>query len=121
MLHDVRLALRGFRQSPVFAAVAVLSLTLAIGANVAILGLLHALVWRPLPVRDPGPLVEVAAVAPNSTYEGGLTFPLYRAFVQRQQVFSSVIAWSGNSVLELDTDSRQSRGAVWFVGGTFYS
>jgi hypothetical protein len=117
VLTDVRLALRGFRKSPVFAAVAIVSLTLAIGANTAILGLLNALVWRELPVRDPAQLVQIASRAPNSIYETGLTFPMYRELLQRQQTFSAVLAWSDTNVLAIDIDQRQTRGAIRYIGG----
>jgi predicted permease len=123
MLTDVRLALRGFRKSPVFAAVAILSLTLAIGANTAILGLLNALVWRDVPVRDPAQLVQIASQAPNSIYESGLTFPMYRDFLRKQQIFSAVLAWSDTNVLAIEPDPQQSQqqthGVIRYVGGTF--
>jgi predicted permease len=57
LLQDLRYAARSFRRSPGFAVLVVLSLGLGIGANVAIFGLIDAVVLRPLPVRAPGELV----------------------------------------------------------------
>lgn len=51
--RDVRYAARALRKSPGFAAVAILSLTLGIGANAALFSLADTLLWKPLPVRDP--------------------------------------------------------------------
>jgi hypothetical protein len=50
---DLRFELRGLRRRPGFAALVVLSLALGIGAKAAIFSVLHALLLRPLPVREP--------------------------------------------------------------------
>ena len=59
LAQDLRYGLRGFRRSPVFAATAVLSLALGIGATTAIFSIFNTLVLRPLPVRDPATLFQV--------------------------------------------------------------
>jgi hypothetical protein len=59
LIQDVRYGLRGFRRNPGFAATAVLSLALGIGANTAIFRLFDALLFRPLPVKSPEELVLV--------------------------------------------------------------
>ena len=56
--------MRSFWKAPVFTIGAILTLTLAIGANTAIFSILNALVLRDLPVREPSSLISLARVTP---------------------------------------------------------
>src|SRR3954466_8309797 len=57
MLSDLRFALRQLGKSPGFAATAILSLALGIGANTAVFSLVNDFLLRSLPVRNPEELV----------------------------------------------------------------
>lgn len=59
LFADLRYGLRLLRQSPSFAAIAILALALGIGANTAIFSTLDAVVLRPLPYQDPDRVVMV--------------------------------------------------------------
>src|SRR5207302_1419478 len=59
LFEDVKYAFRSLKRSPVFAATAVLSLGLAIGADTAVFSVVDALLLRPLPYAAPARLVTV--------------------------------------------------------------
>ena len=57
VIGDVRFGVRLLARNPGFAAVALITLSLAIGANTAIFSIVNAVVFRPLPFRDPDRVV----------------------------------------------------------------
>src|SRR6202040_3947465 len=81
ILRDLRYSLRTLRRSPVFLAVAVLSLALGIGANTAIFTLINQLILQPLPVRDPERIVMLAGRGKHYGGNNGpdrLSHPMYQ-------------------------------------------
>jgi putative ABC transport system permease protein len=73
VVQDVVFAVRMLRRQPGFTAVALLALTIGIGANTAIFSLVDAVLWRPLPYAQPSDIVFVAEQRPR---EGRLTGPV---------------------------------------------
>jgi predicted permease len=86
--HDVRYALRQLRRSPGFAFTSVLTLTMAIAANVVVFGILNALVLHPVPVPEADRLVQVQR--PNGI---SMSYPDYRDIRDRNRTFSDLAVY----------------------------
>jgi hypothetical protein len=65
-MNDLKFTIRQLRKSPGFTAVAVLTLTLGIGANTAVFSLINRVLLLPLPFKDPERLVWVRAQDPKN-------------------------------------------------------
>ena len=123
--QDARYALRLFRRNPGFALVAILSLTLGIGANTALFQVVNAVRLQSLPVADPSGLAEVRLVTMDGargnfhTWHPSVTYPIWQAIVARQQAFSGLFAWGGDTfTLSNGGEIRPAQG-LW-VSGDFF-
>ncbi|MGH9759390.1 MAG: ABC transporter permease, partial [Blastocatellia bacterium] len=92
--QDLRYSLRILKSHPAFAAVAILSLALGIGANIAIFTLIDSVLLRSLPVKEPDRLV-VFALNPDKPSVGS-NYPDYAYIRDHNQSFSGVIAFGGS-------------------------
>ncbi|MBV8830466.1 MAG: ABC transporter permease [Acidobacteriaceae bacterium] len=91
---DLRYALRGIARNPVFAAIAILSLALGIGANTAIFTIMDQLMLRNLPVKNPGQLVMLyQRGAHNGSNMGDRmnSYPIYQDFQKKAAPLSEVV------------------------------
>ena len=97
LLADLRYALRQLRRSPGFAVTAVLTLTMAIGANVIVFGVVNAILLHPLPVPEANRVYSVQGKDPA---DFTVSYPNYADARDRNQTFS---AWR----------SRAWRASAW--------
>src|SRR5262245_34648424 len=97
--QDLRFGFRQLLNKPGFAAVAVLSLALGIGANTAIFSLVDAVLLRPLPFRDPERLVMVWEDASRIGFPRNTTAPAnYADWKAQNQVFEDMAALEGRNL-----------------------
>lgn len=83
---DVRYSVRQLRRSPGFALTTILTLTMAIAANVVVYGVVNALLLHPLPVDH---AEEIYQVQPPGS-QLSVSFPNYRDLRDRNRAFSSL-------------------------------
>jgi predicted permease len=97
LIQDIRYAIRMLCKSPGFAAVAILTLALGIGANTAIFSLMNAVMLRELPVAHPNQLVLFGDARQGGSDDAFAntriySYPFYRELRARNQSFSEVSA-----------------------------
>jgi putative ABC transport system permease protein len=95
MLSDLRYALRQLAKSPGFAAVAILTLALGIGANTAIFSVTNAVLLRALPYKDPGRIVAINKISSDFGL-GGLTAGAFLDFREQSASFEHLAAYDEN-------------------------
>ena len=118
LAQDVRYAVRTLAANKGFAAAAILSLTLGIGANTAIFSIVDAVMLRSLPVEDPSRLVEMY-VGDGPKKSPYVTNPIWEAVRDTQQAFSGTLAYSSDRFdLAAGGESHFANG-LW-VSGEFF-
>jgi predicted permease len=138
--QDIRYGVRTLRGNLLFTTMAVLSLALGIGANTAIYSVMDAVLFRALPVRNPGELVILnwrAKQAPPAGVKdidgsvgrergGGwasadFPWPFYELLRGHSDVFSALFVHKEAGQLDLMVHGQAEPGTVEFVSGNFFS
>jgi len=122
LLQDFRHAARQMRRTPAFAAVAILTLALGIGANVAIFSMVDWLLLRPLPVKDPGQITVLRLQQNLDILLATLSIPDYRDIRGQTTAVFDGLAGYELSLDGLSVDGgKAARVVTNYVTGNFFS
>ena len=111
--RDLRYAMRQARRAPAFTALAVVCLGLGIGVNTSIFAVLNAVMFRAMPVQDPGRLVVLSRGA-----DAQFSLPAYQDFIERTRTLPGLTA-SLPSESDLDVDGESQFVAAEAVSGNY--
>jgi predicted permease len=123
--RDLRHALRFLRLSPGFTFIAVLTLSLGVGANTAIFELIDSIRLRTIPVKNPQELGTIRIADRHwgsgqfSSQYSQLTFAMWEQIRKRQEGFSEIAVWSDQQFnLATGGEVRKAKGIR--VSGDFF-
>ena len=118
LIQDIRYGVRMLARSPGFAAIAILTLALGIGANTAIFSLVNAILLRPLPFRQSQQLVVMFGHTAQIR-RTGISYADFEDWRKQNRSFAGLSLWQSQSV-NLTGQERPERLRGSFVSANFF-
>jgi len=119
--QDVRYAFRMLGKSPMLTAIVILTLTLGIGANTAIFGIVNGILLRPLPVKSPEQIMVLAGQVKGDTLGiFTLSYPQLVDLRKQADAFSDVFATQTNFG-GLSYAGKANQFVYGYVTGNYFS
>lgn len=117
MLYDARFALRMFTRRPGVALLIVLTLAIGIAASTTVFTLADAILWHPVPFRDPERLVHLRGYVPSQPNQMSVPVAAIEAWLARGRVVSAVYPWAmASAVIGGDEDAEETTVAKLSAG-----
>ena len=119
-VQDLGYAIRVSRRRPAFTIAAILTLTLGIGANVAIFSLLDALLLKELPVVRPSELVQLVEPSKQGPPYDRFIYTTYDKLREGTTHLSSIAAVTDDGESEIEANGVKHRAATQFVSANYF-
>src|SRR5437764_3095230 len=119
LLQDIRFGFRQLIKQPSFAALAILSMALGIGANTSIFSLVDTALLRPLAVKEPSQLVELYSTTNQGADWSLQSYPNYKDYRDRNTVFSGLFVYRV-VVSSLTVNNSSQRVWGYLVSGNYF-
>lgn len=120
LLLDVRYALRVLWKSPAFTLVALLTLTLGIGANIVVFGIVNAILLHPLDVTDPQNLYQLRLGAWTSGKLLTTSYPAFEDYRRRNNTFNQLAGFNAYSQARLSWGNSTKSVYGYAVTGNYF-
>ena len=120
LARDVRHGVRSLRRSPAFAAVAIGTLALGIGANTAVFSVVNAVLLKPLPYKDGNSLVWLWSTDPKNPAATSVSHPDFVDIRAQSRSLEGLASWYGYEMV-LTGDAEPRRVQVAVVMGDLFS
>jgi putative ABC transport system permease protein len=119
MIQDVRHGLRVLRKNPAFAAMAVLTLALGIGATTMVFSIVDAVLLNPFPYRDAGRLVTFHIQQANYSGPPDYSVSEFLDFRSTMRGFRDLIGYANSRLAYRNGIGSQQARAAWVTTNTF--
>lgn len=120
-MNDLRYSLRVLIKNPAFTAMAVLSLTLGIGANAAIFSLLDAVLLKSLAVKQPEQLVFLETGEPSPKRSTNISYRIYERLRAQKQVLADACYFGFATRVNASFNGSPEVVQGQLVSGSFFS
>jgi predicted permease len=119
LFQDFRYSLRQLATNPGFALTAILSLSLGIGATVAVFSVIYGVLIHPFPYRDIDRIANLSIRGPQGNlFDAWFTGPQFRD-LQKAHAFESIATWNRREMTVTGHDVPEDVVAFFGIGDTF--
>jgi predicted permease len=118
--QDLRQGLRLLRKSPAFAAIAILTLALGIGANTALFSVVNGVLLSPLAYPQPGQLIAIYGNTPGFQH-ASINYPNFLDWQRATKTFSSMAIYRNQDYNFVGTGEAGERVSGYMISADFFS